>query len=453
MHISIAEHILAASDDSLNSLKQHAASKFQQLQGSAEKTHETMAEELRQQAEKIQSLEDERAQMRRGMQALQERLEAAERALSTSGLPPGLPMVPGLPLPQEVAAPPPGLASLGPGHAARAALATSLGLPSLPTFPLMSPSTAPTAWTGNPDSADSAAAEATAAVAAAEPKTPPGLKPAAPPGLKPAASRPLAAAAHAAGEGPEELPPGLRSPEPKRSTLGQPPRTPQPAGTPQRARNTTPGPASRTLTCPRTPPRTPPQRTPKASCGTPYGLKSPAVPASPFVHCEDGSSVFGFLLRIAPGVPVGLEFAITDSIPALRVVGIVPGGAIEAWNRQCLGGPSAGKALTPGDKVVQVNNAIDTQGMLAEFKEKNMLRITVARGDPDVDFTTVWSSAAAQPRGMRTRHSLGSSASTPTVQDSASLSDLLGSPSPKPSPKLNPVAAEFVPASICPIPA
>jgi len=119
-------------------------------------------------------------------------------------------------------------------------------------------------------------------------------------------------------------------------------------------------------------------------------MKSP-VPASPFVICEGGGCVFGFMLRLAEGVDLGVDVAHGDSPDqALHVTGIVPGGAIEAWNKQCAGGPGAGKVVLPGDKIVAVNGVSEADKMLAECREKQMLRLTVVRGDPDCTIPAPW---------------------------------------------------------------
>jgi len=164
--------------------------------------------------------------------------------------------------------------------------------------------------------------------------------------------------------------------------------TPQRSGTPRQMAQVPP-----------TPPRTPQQlRTPGRKIGTP--LKSPAVPQSPFVICESGGCAFGFMLRLADGIEVGLDVDVCD---ALHVNRIKPGGAIEAWNRQCVGGPSAGKAVMPGDKIVMVNGLTNPEAMLSECREKQMLRLTVVRGEPDCDIPGLWSNHLGGRSGDRLR--------------------------------------------------
>lgn len=116
------------------------------------------------------------------------------------------------------------------------------------------------------------------------------------------------------------------------------------------------------------------------------GMRSPGVPPSPFVICESGGSVFGFTIRKADDCSLGLDVHHTDTEHYLQVTGIKPNGAIYAWNKQCVGGPAAGKAVMPGDKVVKVNEATTPLEMLNECREKKLLRFTVQRGNVDDDF-------------------------------------------------------------------
>jgi len=120
-------------------------------------------------------------------------------------------------------------------------------------------------------------------------------------------------------------------------------------------------------------------------------MKSPMVQQSPFVICEGGGCVFGFTLRRADGVELGLDMDLADNSDALLITGIKPAGAIEAWNRQCLGGPAAGKAVMIGDKIVDVNNKTDQVGMALECQTRQTLRITILRGDSVVEnISSMW---------------------------------------------------------------
>jgi len=124
--------------------------------------------------------------------------------------------------------------------------------------------------------------------------------------------------------------------------------------------------------------------------------KTPAVPQPPYVIFEGGGSVFGFMLRRADGVDLGIDVTHNNDDKALHVQGVRPSGAIEAWNRLCSGGPAAGKAVLAGDKIVQVNAADVPEAMLAECREKQLLRITVVRGDPDCAIPAIWGDNATR---------------------------------------------------------
>lgn len=195
--------------------------------------------------------------------------------------------------------------------------------------------------------------------------------------------------------------PGLRSPAPSTKGLQREsfvPTSPmRPAPTPQQraagtasSRSGTPAPR-----CPGTPDRNAhllltPKRTSRSAKGSSTPMKSP-VPASPFVICEGGGCVFGFMLRLAEGVDLGIDIEHGDPPDqALHVIGIVPGGAIEAWNKQCNGGPGAGKVVMPGDKIVAVNGVSEAEKMLEECRSKQMLRLTVVRGDPECNIPAPW---------------------------------------------------------------
>jgi hypothetical protein len=114
-------------------------------------------------------------------------------------------------------------------------------------------------------------------------------------------------------------------------------------------------------------------------------MKSPVICPSPFVICESGGYVFEFTLRLAEDFEVGVDVEYSDKSTSLKVTGIQPHGAIEAWNKQCVGGPSAGKEVTPGDYIVKVNKADRPLDMLKEWREQKLLRFTVTRGEVDTD--------------------------------------------------------------------
>lgn len=95
--------------------------------------------------------------------------------------------------------------------------------------------------------------------------------------------------------------------------------------------------------------------------------------------------VFGFLftLRRAEDVGLGLDVDCGQSGRVLLVRKVLRGGAIEAWNRQCLKGPLAKKAVMPGDAIVSINGCSDAESMLRECRHSFLLKILVTRWDPE----------------------------------------------------------------------
>lgn len=94
---------------------------------------------------------------------------------------------------------------------------------------------------------------------------------------------------------------------------------------------------------------------------------------------------FTFTLRKADGASLGLDVSHTNNAKVLQVEGVLSGGAVEAWNRQCANGQPE-RAVAKNDKIVQVNNVVgDAQAMLKECKDNQLLRLTVIRGNSDED--------------------------------------------------------------------
>jgi len=151
------------------------------------------------------------------------------------------------------------------------------------------------------------------------------------------------------------------------------------------------GPLSQTSTGPRMTP-TPQAKTPlslAASLG-PSPVPSPSFPAwpgivatppvSPFVGQPPGSS-FSITLRKADGTELGLNVSHNEFDQALKVDGVRGNGAVEAWNKQCLGSSAADRAVLPGDRITSVNGiTCEPAKMLAECRDRMLLRLTVVRG-------------------------------------------------------------------------
>mmetsp|Transcript_23333 Transcript_23333/g.66898 ORF Transcript_23333/g.66898 Transcript_23333/m.66898 type:complete len:435 (-) Transcript_23333:244-1548(-) len=125
--------------------------------------------------------------------------------------------------------------------------------------------------------------------------------------------------------------------------------------------------------------------TPVLGAGTP---QQPPMALSLANSLASPIEVFSFTLRKADETELGLNLNVQEGGKVLNVEGIRADGAVDAWNRQCMGGACPGKAVMVGDKIIGVNTvAYDPEKMLEECKEKRLLRLTIFRGDgplPDV---------------------------------------------------------------------
>jgi len=96
-------------------------------------------------------------------------------------------------------------------------------------------------------------------------------------------------------------------------------------------------------------------------------------------HDADGF-IFSVALRKAEGIGFGL--ATSQAGGVLWIDGVLPGGAAEAWNRQCGSSGAAEKVLLTGDAIVSVNGvAGNSEDMKLEFDTKQLLRLMVVRND------------------------------------------------------------------------
>eukprot|EP00930_Biecheleria_cincta_P032807 TRINITY_DN2273_c0_g1_i1.p1 TRINITY_DN2273_c0_g1~~TRINITY_DN2273_c0_g1_i1.p1 ORF type:complete len:442 (-),score=91.00 TRINITY_DN2273_c0_g1_i1:342-1541(-) len=134
--------------------------------------------------------------------------------------------------------------------------------------------------------------------------------------------------------------------------------------------------------------RTPPPRQPLSLASSLTPPQTPVMP-SPFttngqvgLGLLGGSGIFSFTLRKADGTELGLNVSHCEEDHCLHVEGVRPDGAVDAWNKQCLGSTSAHKAIIPGDRIICVNKVYyDTAKMLEECRDKQLLKLTIARGD------------------------------------------------------------------------
>jgi len=137
-------------------------------------------------------------------------------------------------------------------------------------------------------------------------------------------------------------------------------------------------------------PRTPPQA--MQAAWPPNLAQQP--PPSPFFSLE-GSALFSLTLRRADAVTLGLDIQRDEHKQELVVERVIPGGAAEAWNRQCFAGPFSSKAVVPEDRIVGINGRCDCAGMLEECRYNQLLKLYVVRGDlAHEKIPTAWCGAA-----------------------------------------------------------
>jgi len=115
----------------------------------------------------------------------------------------------------------------------------------------------------------------------------------------------------------------------------------------------------------------------------PGSSPSPSVPVSLMGSLAASSQhIFSFTLRKADGTDLGLNVSHHEDDKALRVEGVRPEGAVEAWNRACMGSTQSEKSVLPGDRIVSVNGVINNPvKMLEECRDRQLLKLTVVRGE------------------------------------------------------------------------
>eukprot|EP00913_Durusdinium_trenchii_P031875 g29852.t2 len=93
--------------------------------------------------------------------------------------------------------------------------------------------------------------------------------------------------------------------------------------------------------------------------------------------------VFSMTLRKADGAQLGLDVKPLDGPKDRSAWGgrIRPDGAVEAWNRQCVG-TNPERAIIAGDQIVSVNSvSYEPDKMLEECRDKQLLKLTLVRGE------------------------------------------------------------------------
>jgi len=86
----------------------------------------------------------------------------------------------------------------------------------------------------------------------------------------------------------------------------------------------------------------------------------------------------------------------------LIVEGVLSGGAVESWNRQCFGDATGERVVVAGDRIIRVNGIDgDVKKMLEECTKSRLVKLVIARG-----------SASAQTRFNATIGGSGQSEAT-----------------------------------------
>jgi len=204
----------------------------------------------------------------------------------------------------------------------------------------------------------------------------------------------------------------------------------------------------------------PPSHTPTIPKGlsplTPSFSVPPGTPTSPEEADADGF-IFSLSLRLADGAELGLQLLPAGDSAAgtgtLHIERVVPGGAAEAWNRQCGSSGAAEKVLLPNDRIVRVNDVgDDSQAMLRECECKRLLRFQVVRvGGGSAALCSSPAPSAVPATSSPSPATEPSFPSSPSKlrADASEWVPTTASASPPPSPaKFNVAASVFVPRGV-----
>jgi len=88
------------------------------------------------------------------------------------------------------------------------------------------------------------------------------------------------------------------------------------------------------------------------------------------------SRCINLTIRRADGIPLGLDLIGHGRERFLMVRAINPGGAAEAWNRQCENGM---REIRKGDRILAINEAQDANTMRREYSKRQLLKISLVR--------------------------------------------------------------------------
>jgi len=165
---------------------------------------------------------------------------------------------------------------------------------------------------------------------------------------------------------------------------------------------------------------------------TPSQAQVPQLPpTSSAAAVQPGVGTFSITLRKADDVSLGLSVNTDekeDKDVALIVEGVLPGGAVESWNRQCFGDATGERVVVAGDRIIRVNGIDgDVQKMLEECTTQRLVKLVIARGP-----------AGAHARASAT---IGGSGQQPAVKSSCEAVET-------PEKVLRKKAPEFVPSGV-----
>jgi len=142
-------------------------------------------------------------------------------------------------------------------------------------------------------------------------------------------------------------------------------------------------------------------------------VSAPTAPAATTV--QPGAGTFSITLRKADEVSLGLSVNPDENEEKTLIVeGVLPGGAVESWNRQCFGDATGERVVVAGDRIVRVNGIDgDVKKMLEECTKSRLVKLVIARG-----------TASAQTRFNATIGGSGQSEATQASEPAARASTL-----------------------------
>lgn len=177
-----------------------------------------------------------------------------------------------------------------------------------------------------------------------------------------------------------------------------------------------------------------------AACATAAAMAAtPAQFTAPPV-LGPAASLFSITLRKADGVSLGLSVTANEEGKALIVEAIVPGGAVESWNRQFVDDCTGERVVVPGDRIVRVNGIEkDVARMLEACTTQRLVKLLVARG-PGGTRARMAADGATQQLSARPGCEVGAAAQQAAAHP------------PWPSSALRSKAPEFVPPGVEPTP-